>query len=331
MTLKINLGIIGTGRMGKKRAKALNKLDYVSIKWICSRNKKTGIKFAKEHDIKEVIINWENGFQDKKIDGVIITAPNHLHDTLAINALKNNLHVLLEYPMALTVKKSKNIINTAKNSSGILHIGLTHRLDNKHQTIKQELNNLSPIRFCNIIQCSGKKISRWFDDKNKVGNVIIGSNYHYIDQILDWFGPLKWVNADIYEEPMKKDEKKIKKDIGSVMLKFKNDITAYITYARGWPEPGLGYNCKIIGEDGYLVENNEQLEKWSVSGKKKLEYTNNDSTLEDTKLFINKIQDNSHNSPYSVKDGLYGVKVAELACKSVEEGKRKYINSFELS
>ena len=323
----MNLGIIGTGRMGKKRAKAINQLNSATVKWICSRKKGRGLKFAEKYNIKKVITDWKKGVQDQDIQGVVITAPNHLHDIMAVKALSNDISVLIEYPLAINVKIAEKIIGAKRKSGGKLHVGLTHRLSARHLAVKDNLKKMGNTGSCTILQCSGKKISRWFDDKKKVGNVIIGSNYHYIDKLIDWFGEVKWVNADIYEE-LNSEQKnngeltdKVNKDIGSVMLKFKKGLTAYIIYARGWPEPGLGFDCKIIGDKGYIVENNGQVERWSAEEKEELIYGEDNSILKDTELFIDLIR-GGYKDYYNFEDGLYGVKVAEAAYRSAVVGER---------
>lgn len=321
----INCGIIGTGRMGTSRAEALNQLKPVKIDWVCSRSQARGREFADKYDIDRVITSWEEGCQDSQIDAVIITSPNSLHEKMAVKALENGKHVLLEYPMEVSEKKAQNILDTAENSSGKLHIGLTYRITAGHQAVKRYLKQLGKIGTCITIQCSGKKISRWFDDKTRVGNVIIGSNFHFVDELIDWFGEVEWVDADIYEDLAENNKNMVKRDIGSVMMKFKNDISAYITYARGYEEPGLGFERKIIGEKGYIVENNGKPEFWSPQGKEEIKYDENkDSIYEDTKMFIDYIQ-NKRDLLYTPRDGVYGVKVVEAASEAAETGNRIFL------
>lgn len=320
--IKYKIGIIGTGRMGKLRAEAVNKINNTCLQWICSRNKKTGEEFASNYQVKNVITDWKKACQDKNINGIIITTPNHLHKVMAVRSLKNDIHTLVEYPLANSYKNGLNILNAAGKSTAKLHLGLTHRLSSKHRAIKNEIKQLGNISSCTVIQCSGQKISRWFDQKSILKNVIIGSNYHYIDKLIDWFGKIKWVNADIYEELTEKNEQKIiDKDVGSVMVKFKNGITGYIIYARGWPPPGLGFNCKIIGEKGYIVENNGTPEKWTENSTEKIKFKSIDTILKDTKMFIDKFN-KEIDVPYSPKDGLYSLKITEKASQSALNNKR---------
>ncbi|MFW6390048.1 MAG: Gfo/Idh/MocA family protein [Halanaerobiales bacterium] len=322
---RLNIGIIGTGRMGTARAEVLNRLGQADIGWVCSRSKSRGKEFAKKYNIDRVITSWKKGCKDAKIDAVIITSPNSLHEKMTVKALNAGKHVLLEYPMEINTKKANNILNKAKASQGKLQIGLTYRITAKHQAIRKYINKLGKIGTCITVQCSGKKISRWFDDKAKVGNVIIGSNFHFVDELIDWFGPVKWVDADIHEDLEEGNKNKVKRDIGSVMLKFNKGISAYIIYARGYESPGLGFERKIIGEKGYIVENNGKPEYWSPEGKKEINYEGNkDSILEDTRMFINYIL-GKRDLLYTPEDGVYGVKVVEAASRAAKQGKRIYL------
>lgn len=319
----INVGIIGTGRMGTNRARVLKQLERVNIKWICSRSRDRGEKFAREYDINEVITDWKQGCSDSDTEAVVITSPNNLHRDMAVTALENDLHVLLEYPIAVTVKESEEIIEAAADSKGKLHVGLTYKLGGKHREIKNNLQKLGKTGTCITVQCSGRDISRWFDDRERLGHVFVGSNIHFFDELIDWFGPVSWVDAHLYEEI---SDNKIDRDIGSMMLGFDNGTAGYVVYARGWDQPGLGFNQKIIAEKGYLVEEKGKLELWNPSGKKTIEVEDTDTILEDTKMFLQFVVDDKKPG-YTPRAGLYAVRVAEAAYRAATEGKRVYVNN----
>lgn len=326
----LKLGIIGTGRMGTSRAKAFNKIDGIKIKWVSSRSRETGEQFAKEFGIDRVLTDWKAGCKDADLDGVIITSPNNLHYEMTVFALNNDKHVLLEYPMAVNTEQSKKIMDEAKSSRGELHLGLTYRLSARHKKIQHLLKELGQIGTCITLMCSGNPISRWFDDKKRLGNVFVGSNIHFFDELIDWFGPVDWVDGSIYEEKRDKKDKnssqeRILRDIGSMMIKFKKGMTAYVSYARGWEKPGLGFNRKIIGERGYIVETGGCLEKWTPAGKEEITIKNTDSIYEDSMIYTELIKDQNYTPLYSPQDGLYAIKVAEAAYNSHIDGKRVYL------
>ncbi|MFW5984932.1 MAG: Gfo/Idh/MocA family protein [Halanaerobiaceae bacterium] len=312
------LGIIGTGRMGQARAESVQKVELLETAWVCSRSRDRGQEFASEYGIDKVITDWQQGCEDPGIDGVIITTPNNLHQEMACKALENDKHVLVEYPLAVNTDQGREIINTARQSKGELHSGLTHRLTGHHQAIENVLPRLGSIGTVISLQCSGNEISRWFDDKERMGNVFVASNIHYIDQLVAWLGKVSWVNGSLLEEL---EDGLVDRDMGSVMLGFASGVTAYIVYARGWPQPGLGFDRKIIGEEGYLVENGGQIKFLSPENEEEIETENRNSILEDTRLFKNLLLEGKK-PPYTPEDDLYAVEIAEAAYESSRQGKR---------
>lgn len=339
------LGIIGTGRMGTARASAFNNIKGIQIKWVCSRSLDKGERFANNYDISRVITDWKEGCRDSNIDGVIITSPNNLHCEMAVFALKQGKHVLIEYPPAVTTDQAETILEAAKTEGGCLHTGLTYRLTAKHLRIQEILKELGRIGTCITLQCSGNPISRWFDDEKRLGNVFVGSCIHFFDELIDWFGPVEWVDGTLYKDKstviagkhknnfqnrdkdaINTGQERISRDIGSMMINFKKGMTAYVTYARGWSKPGLGFNRKIIGEKGYIVETGDSLEKWTASGKDKVVVKDKDSIYEDSMVFVKLIKDENYSPPYDFFDGLYAVKVAEAAYNSYREGRRIFID-----
>ena len=315
---KIKLGIIGTGRMAQARAKAAADLELLEVVWVCSRSRERGQEFADRYNIKKVITDWEQGCQTEEASGIVITTPNSLHKKMVLRALKNDKHVLVEYPLALTEKGALEAITAAQKSAGQLHVGLTHRLSGGHRTIKKLLPELGELGSIISIQCSGRQISRWYDDQKRMGNVFVASNLHYIDQLIDWLGEVKWVNADLRE---KVEKDCILRDIGSVMLGLAGGGTAYLVYARGWPRPGLGFDRKIIGEKGYIVENGEEIRYLTPDKEETINPAPVDSIAEDCRVFADLITDQKA-PPYTPEDDLYSIKIAGLAYRSAREGKR---------
>ena len=81
--MKINVGIIGFGRMGQSRYKALKKLNKLcNVVSISEEIKNINIKNCNVYNDYKQIIN------DKSIHAVFICTPNYLNKKITIEALK---------------------------------------------------------------------------------------------------------------------------------------------------------------------------------------------------------------------------------------------------
>jgi len=304
--------------MASARGEALQKSERAQLDWVCSRSPGKGDHFAGEFGAERVFTDWEKALAETGTEAVIVTTPNSLHEQMGVAALEAGKDVLMEYPLAPTEEEAQNLIDAAERNRAVLHPGLTYRLAGKTNRIKGAVEGLGQVGFCRSLQCSGRDISRWFDDRNLLGNVFVGSNIHFLDEMIYWFGEVRWVEGGLYEEGR---GGKIERDVGSVMLSFLEGPLAQVTYARGWASPGLGFGMEIIGRGGYLVDDGKRLILKSPAGEEELSYPQVNSVLKDTRAFLDLISAGTQ-PPYTAEEARYAVRVAGAANRSAREGKR---------
>lgn len=119
-------GIIGLGRQGWRRAKAIkeagNKLIVGAEK---KRNENS--QFFAENFGCEVIYDWKELVGRDDIEIVVICAPPNLHREMAVAALRAKKHVLCEKPLALNVKEAQEILEEVKRTNCKLKCGFNLR------------------------------------------------------------------------------------------------------------------------------------------------------------------------------------------------------------
>jgi len=121
----MNVGIIGAGLMGKKRAKALEGFD---VKLVC-------VADSVEQKAKELASlyhcqstsDWKKIIKDDRIDIVIVSATHQYLAEMAIEAIKHDKHVLIEKPAGRNLKELEKIKTTAKDHNVKIKIGYNHR------------------------------------------------------------------------------------------------------------------------------------------------------------------------------------------------------------
>ena len=62
-----------------------------------------------------------------RVDAALLALPNHLHAPIAIELLRNGVHVLVEKPMALNTKQCDQMIEAAEQGKSTLAVGLDFR------------------------------------------------------------------------------------------------------------------------------------------------------------------------------------------------------------
>jgi myo-inositol 2-dehydrogenase/D-chiro-inositol 1-dehydrogenase len=126
---KINVAIIGLGRMGKIHLRNLtHAIPNANVMIVADpmypekqfKNEYPGLGFAK--DISEVIASAD-------IDAVIITTPTNSHAVLVEQCLNNKKHVFCEKPLDLSLEITKTLLQKADDEGISLMIGFNRRFD----------------------------------------------------------------------------------------------------------------------------------------------------------------------------------------------------------
>lgn len=120
----MNIGIIGCGFIGRKRAEAMPK--EIIILGCFDVSAEVTSKFAK--DFKCVGYgNLSQLLEDSRIDFVVIATRHDSLANIAFQAIKKRKHILIEKPGAISSKELNEIAEAAKEIDLKLHIGFNHQ------------------------------------------------------------------------------------------------------------------------------------------------------------------------------------------------------------
>ncbi len=261
----VRLGIVGTGRMAVARARAILGHPESELAWVCSRKQATARellgKLSEDPDFDTSRIATHAGLtralEAGECSGVVITSPNALHHEQVLQCLAAGVHVFVEYPPAVSVPKGAEMITAARTAGRVLQIGLTHHFAPTTRTLRSVVRGEAkesevlgnPVASVSLI-CSGNPISRWYDRDELSGGMFVASLYHFIDEAAFIFGTVTDVQAHYWAQRGRHGV--IEQDLGQVFLVFESDATARITYARGFPSPGLRSSRTILFRGGYV-------------------------------------------------------------------------------
>jgi predicted dehydrogenase len=137
---RINIGAIGTGRISRSHdMPGVWKYDHAKIIAVCDVDakraaeakvlvneyytKKTGKPYdgVKEyHDYRELLDN-------KDIDAVLVSTPDHWHARISIDAVEKRKDVYLQKPASLTINEGRLLSDAVRRSKSILQIGSQQR------------------------------------------------------------------------------------------------------------------------------------------------------------------------------------------------------------
>jgi predicted dehydrogenase len=126
-TKKIKWGILSTGRIAHKFARALQVAENCEIHAVGSRSVESARKFAGEFNIPLTYGSYEELVSDPDIDVIYIATPHNLHLENTLLALNHNKHVLCEKPMGVNRKEEILMTDKAKEKNLFLMEALWSR------------------------------------------------------------------------------------------------------------------------------------------------------------------------------------------------------------
>lgn len=137
---RINVGVIGCGRIGtswdmpgvlkQEQAQMMAVCDLDKIRLKKAKEQVDGFytkKMGKAYDAAKMYDNYHDLLNNKDVDAVIISTPDHWHVVPAIHAVRAGKDVYMEKPASLTISEGRLLSNEVHKSGRIFQIGSQQR------------------------------------------------------------------------------------------------------------------------------------------------------------------------------------------------------------
>lgn len=153
--MKIKVGLIGFGRMGRIYFEEMQKSGQWDIAYICDVNPDSRV-LAKLLSPDSVIVEDEQIiFDDESVQVVGLFALADSRKDQIERAVRSGKHIISEKPIADTIEKEWELVDITENYDRFSTVNLYLRNSWYHQTIKQligegEIGELAIIRICHM-------------------------------------------------------------------------------------------------------------------------------------------------------------------------------------
>lgn len=184
----MNIGIIGAGLIGGKRAAALP--PDMKLSSVADIDMKRAEELASTYYAKAM--STEELLTDKSISAVIIATTNNQLAPLTLQALKAGKHVLVEKPGATTVAELEEVEKLWKKSGLVVKYGYNHRHHPALQEARRIVDSgkMGELMFIRARYGHGGRIGydkEWRADKKIAGGgELMDQGCHIID-LSRWF------------------------------------------------------------------------------------------------------------------------------------------------
>jgi len=197
--------------------------------------------------------NYHNLLADDRVDAVSVCTPHYLHGPIAVDAAKAGKHVIVEKPMAISVRQCTEMIEAAEENSVVLSVIFQNQYSANNTFLhRRVLPELGQIMFGYLLTyhyrdakyyASGAWRGTW---EQEGGGVFINQAIHAWDIFQSYNGGVDcaigyWANI---LHPTVEVE-----DIGYGLVEFKNGSYGKLFTTSCW---NAQHEMLIQGENGYI-------------------------------------------------------------------------------
>lgn len=173
---KLNFGVIGVGNMGRHHARVYAELGNVNLTAIADVHGKTARSIATKYKCG-YYKDYRRMLDAEKLDAVTIAVPTSLHREVALACIDRHIAVMIEKPIAESIRSAKQIIRKGIEKKVPVCIGHVERFNPVIQKLKQLIDQR---RFGRIISIGSKRLGL-FPPQIQDTDVIIDLAVHDID------------------------------------------------------------------------------------------------------------------------------------------------------
>jgi predicted dehydrogenase len=208
----IRIGVIGCGGISGHHlkvlaSKELAKADH-KVTAFCDVDRERAAARQKEFGTggELVTADYREVLDSGKVDVVLVCTPHPFHPEAAVAAFERGIHVLLEKPVAITVREARAINAAHRKSKTVFTVHFQNRHEARFRWVKEQIAGglLGRLQKANITWSpyrtqayynSGTWRGKW---SSEGGGVMMNQCPHDLDLLVWWLGLPKRVDARIW-------------------------------------------------------------------------------------------------------------------------------------
>lgn len=252
MTKKVRLGIIGYGTQGGTYARFIKEglVPNMTIGAICDSDPDRKPIAAENHPSVPFYADYIEMIEGGEVDAIITTVPHYLHPEMGIEALKRDVHALLEKPAGVYSKQVKELNDYAKEKSNLTFgIMFNQRNNPLYKRIKEivDTGEIGAIRRTNWLITTWWRPQPYYDQSawratwgGEGGGVLVNQAPHQLDL---W----QWI-CGIPKSVYSKVSYGFKRDIV-----VEDEVTALVDYGNGATGVFVTATHDLTGTDRFEI------------------------------------------------------------------------------
>ncbi|MEN6293321.1 MAG: Gfo/Idh/MocA family oxidoreductase [Methanobacterium sp.] len=315
---KVNVGVIGVGAMGVHHARVYSELENANLMAISDLMREKSEEVANQYNTRG-FVDYMDILKMPEIDAVSVCVPTTHHFNVVMDAIEHGKHVLVEKPIAFTLREAEAMVKAAKDEGVKLATGHVERFNPAVGKAKELIKDNV---IGEVVSASAKRVGP-FPPRIKDVGVIIDLAIHDVDIMYHLFdSPI----SRIYANMGSRLEKCEYEDHAEIMSSFKNGIIGMLEV--NWLTPYKKRKLEITGVDGIIsIDYIDQTVHVYGKSTQNVDIEYKEPLMEELSSFLNAV-DNGEDPKITGKDGIYALKVVTAAMKSAKDNLPVEINGY---
>lgn len=315
---KVNVGVIGVGAMGHNHARVYSKLENANLMAVSDLMKDKSKEVSSEYNTKS-FVDYNDILKMPEIDAVSVCVPTTHHFNVVMDAIEHGKHVLVEKPIAFTLREAEAMVKAAKDEGVKLATGHVERFNPAVEKSKELIKN---DIIGEVVSASAKRVGP-FPPRIKDVGVTIDLAIHEVDIMFYLFdSPI----SRIYANMGSKLEKCEYEDHAEIMSKFKNGIIGMLEV--NWLTPYKKRKLEITGVEGIIsIDYIDQSVNVYGKSTQNVDIPYKEPLKEELSSFLSAVKDDE-DPKITGEDGIYALRVVTAAMKSANINSPVEINNY---
>jgi myo-inositol 2-dehydrogenase/D-chiro-inositol 1-dehydrogenase len=265
MTRKINLAVVGTGRMGSVHVRNITRfIPEANLVAICDIRLEVAQAVAEECGIQRVVQDYHELLADKSIEAILIATSTNTHAFIMKDTALAGKHIFCEKPLALELDKIDEALEAVQKAGVKLQVGFNRRFDKSFQKVHEIVCSGEIGRPCLLHIVSRDPEVPAMEFMRVSGGMFLDMTIHDFDMARFQVGEVEEVYAmgRVLIEPELNEFGDV--DTSLVTLRFANGAFGTIDNSR---KAVFGYDqrLEVFCSDGTALAENEK-ENTAVKG-----------------------------------------------------------------
>jgi inositol 2-dehydrogenase len=198
MKSRLNVGVVGLGRMGRIYAINLaQRVPEARLVAVADIQAEVAKSFAEEYDVPKWYKSHLDLINDKDIAAVVVVAPTSKHGEVVIDAAKSGKAIFCEKPMSTSLQEAEQMLQVIAARGVFFQAGFQRRFDPGYVAAKKKIEEGAigdPVLLLSTSRDPFRPPLEFCDPKVS-GGMIADMGIHDFDVARMYMGEVKTVHA----------------------------------------------------------------------------------------------------------------------------------------